>query len=476
MRSTIKLSNALLLVSTIVSFNISAQEAWSLKRCIEYALENNIQIKQNILNTELSKDNLQLSMAGSLPSINGYASHNYNFGRTIDPFTNEFATNQVQSNSFGLSSSVILFNGFQNLNTIRKNQINYQASKYDVDKMRNDISLAIANAYLQILFNEELAGIAANQVIISKQQVERVIKIVKVGSLAQGSLLDMEAQLAGEELLLVNSLNQLELSYLNLVQLLDLPAKENFMIEKPELAFPGETMLASTPGQVYLSALSSQPEIKSAELRVISSQKELSIARGGLSPRLTFNASYGTGYSGLRKEPIGAPVLSGYDTIGITSELDYVLVPNYVLDYKVTSFNDQFRDNLNQSFGFNLTVPIFNGLANKTAISRAKIAMQNAEYELELNKRQLEKTIQQSYADAGAALKNYQATLRSVDALKESFKYTEQRFNVGMLNTFDYNNAKNKLIKSESDMLQAKYEYIFKTKVLDFYQGKPLTF
>ena len=176
MKSIIKISNALLLITTIVSYEVYAQKPWSLKKCIEYALENNIQIKQNLLNTELSKDNLLLSKAGSLPNLNGIATHNYNFGRTIDPFTNQFATNQVQSNSFGLSSSVTLFNGFQNLNTIRQNQFNYIASKYDVDKMRNDISLAIANAYLQILFSEELVNISSNQVNITKQQIERVKK------------------------------------------------------------------------------------------------------------------------------------------------------------------------------------------------------------------------------------------------------------------------------------------------------------
>ena len=199
------------------------------------------------------------------------------------------------------------------------------------------------------------------------------------------------------------------------------------------------------------------------------------MAWGGLSPRLAFSAAYGTGYSGLSKQ---LPVYEGYKPDGsFTSGGDTVLSPFFSSqNSKTIPFVDQYKDNVNKSFGFYLTVPIFNRFQTKSAIDRARIHKLNAELIVESTKLQIQKNIQQAYADANGGLKKYNATLKTVDAMKESFKYTEQKFNVGMVNTNDYNDSKNKLAKAESDLLQAKYEYIFKTKVLDFYQGKPLKF
>ena len=446
---------------------------WTLQQCVEYALVNNLQIKQSELNVQMSQVNLLQSKGNTLPSVNGNVSHSYNFGRTIDPFTNSFASDKVLSDNFSVSGSITLFSGFQNLNTILENNYNYLAAKYDLEKMRNDISINIATIYLQILFNDELLAIAQGQVDITKQQVSRIQKLVDAGALPKSNLYDIQAQLASEELNVVNAGNQLDLSYLNLQQMLDL--KSPLKIVKPDISIPSNDVLSLSASQIFLTALSAMPEIKSAEYKYLSAEKGFKVARGSYYPRLMLSGSYGTGYSGASKT-LSSYSISGYDTVGITAtSLEPVLAPAFNYTYANTPFNDQINDNLNKSIGLNLSIPIFNRFSAYSNVKRAKISQMNAQLSLDLAKNQLEKSIQQAYADAVAALKKYNATLKAVEAMEESFKYTEQKFNVNAITSFDYNEAKNKLIKSKSDLLQAKFDYVFKLKILDFYQGKQLT-
>ena len=453
-----------------------AAKSWTLEECIDYALKNNISVKQSELSTELSKVNLQQSKANLLPNLNGNASHSYNFGRTVDRFTNEFATQQVLSQNISVSSDVTLFSGLQTINTIQENKYNYLAGKYDVEKMKNDIALSIAGSYLQILYNMEALDNATNQAAITLSQVDRTQKLVNAGSAAQGTLLDIQAQMATEELNVTNAQNNLNISYLTMAQLLNMQTAEGFTIIKPELNVANEALLTATASQIYSTAVSNLPEIKSADFKVKSAEKALHTAWGGLSPRLSFSAGYGTGYSGAAQQAAGAPVLTGSEPIGITSGGQIVYAPTYSTTLEKVPFADQYKNNENKSFGFNLTVPIFNRFQTKSAISRARIQKQSAQLAVESTKLQVQKNIEQAYADADAALKKYASTRKALEAMQESFKYTEQKFNVGMVNTTDYNTAKNKLITTQSQLLQAKYEFVFKTKVLDFYQGKPLKF
>lgn len=449
--------------------------SWNLQQCIDYAQKNNIRIKQQQLNADVSKAAWLQSQAAVFPSLNGNASYVYNFGQTIDPFTNTFATNQVLSQNFSLSTNVTLFSGLQKYNTIQKNKFDYMAGKHDVEKAMNDVTLNIAAAYLQILFADESAESARNQVTQAKKQAERTQKLVDAGSFPRGNLLEMEAQVAAEELALTNAENQVTLAYLNLQQLLDLDISQEFKIEKPDLNMPVDNFLAGTPEQAYKTAVSTLPEIKSAEFRLKSSEKELEIARGGIYPRLSAGASYGSGYSGARKRVTSATP-NGFDTTGaITSAGDLILTPAFNYTQEITPFSNQINDNQNKTVGFFLTVPIFNGLQNKTSISIAKIQAQNTRLNLELQKNNVEKTIQQSYADAVAALKKYHAAQKTTEAMVLSFKYTEQKYDVNLINATDYADSKNKLIKAKSDLIQAKYDFVFKVKILDFYQGKEIS-
>lgn len=460
----------------INAFFLKAQEIWDLKKCIEFALQNNLQIKQNQLNQNLTEANYLRSKAATLPTINGFASHNYNFGRTIDPFTNQFATQTVQSNAFSISANWVIFNGFQTINAIRQNNYSLLANKFDLEKIKNDIALAVISAYLNVLYLEEQLSIAEQQVELAQKQVERIALLYNNGSVAKGILLDMQAQQANDELQKVTVQNQLDMAYLNLMQLMELNTSERIKITKPQTVLPLENYIEYSPIKIYQQALSNQPEIKAAENRVSRTRMALKSAKGAYVPRLTLSASYGTGFSGLRKEIIGPPVLKGFDTVGVTTSFDYVLVPNYTYDTRVTPFARQLEDNQNRTIGVNLVIPIFNGFQVRTASTIAKIQKSTAELNLEIAKRQLEKTIQQAYADAIAAYKKYIATEKTVNALSETFSYIEQKFNIGAVNSIEYNDAKNRLARAKVELLQAKFDYSFKIKILDFYQGKPLEF
>jgi outer membrane protein len=336
--------------------------------------------------------------------------------------------------------------------------------------------LNIASAYLQILFAQELLEVAKNQSEITKLQADRTQKLVDVGNLPKGNLYDIEAQMASEEMNVVNAENNLSLSSLNLTQMINLDTVQDFSIIKPEIAPPSEVMLNSTPGQIYDIALTRQPEIKSAEFKLKSAEKGISIAKGGMFPRLSLTASYGTGFSSVSKHVTTLPSIIGYAPNGnITSSGETVFAPllsNPV--FSTTRFSDQIDQNLNRSVGFYLSIPLFNNLQTYTAVSRAKISRENAALTLQLQKDNLRKTIQQAFNDASSALKKFQAAKKAVSAMEESFRYTDQKYTVGAVTATDYNDAKNKLTKAKSDLLQAKYDYVFKLKVLDFYQGKPI--
>jgi len=449
---------------------------WTLQQCIDYALKNNLQIRQTELGQETNRVTLAQDKANLLPSVNASAYHNYNFGRTIDPYTNTFANSEVLSENFSVSSGLVLFNGLQKVNTIKQGQFDLLSSKEDVDKMKNDISLNIASAYLQVLFSDELLTVAVNQVGISQIQVERTRKLVDAGALAKGNLLQLQAQLAGDELSQANAQNQVDLSYLNLIQLLDMDSVGGFSIVKPALSMPSETLLSAGPAHIYSMAVATQPAVKSAEYKLKSSDMQLKIARGGAYPRLSIIGSLATGYSGADKQLLGTPVITGAQPNGdVTATGVLVYTPVYNIQTEVVPFTDQLTSNFNRSIGFSLTVPIFNGYQTHANIQKAIIQYKTADLNLKMQELQLRKTIQQAYADANAALIKYQATKKAVESSQEAFKYIDQKFNVGMVNSLDYDDAKNKLVKAESDLLQAKYDYIFKIKVLDFYQGKPLT-
>ena len=453
-----------------------AQKTWSLEECINYALEHNIQVKQSLLNVELSEATLFQSKMDLIPSLNLGATHGYNWGQTIDLYTNEFATDRTQSNNFYASSNVTVFSGFQKINTIRKNQINLLRSKYDADQFMDDVSLNIAIAYLQVIYYREMVGIYEAQQDVTRQQVERTSKLVDAGTLARGDLLTIQAQAANEELQVTNMQNSLEISVLTLAQLLDLPDTKDFSIGSPNLMLKEELPTALSAINIYELALEKRADVKSSELAVESSIKDLDIAKGYMSPSISLGGSWGTGYSGAARQAtdFSDPYLSD---VAFGATANGVPVYSYTSDvtYGTKPFGEQFSDNNNQTLTAQLNIPIFNGFRTRTAIANAKIGVENAKLNLETTKLNLRKTIQQAYADAIAALKTYHSAEMKLTANEEAFLYAQEKFNVGLINSLEYNTAKKDRDNAQSEMLQAKYDFIFKAVILEFYMGNPLT-
>lgn len=431
----------------------SAQKKWTLEECIAYALENNIQVKQSRLDMEVNEVRELESKLSLLPGLNAGLSHSFGWGRSVDMATYQYVNTQTQSSYFNLSSDVTLFGGFQKLNTIKQRRANYLASKYASDKIQNDISLTVAGAFLQILFSRELLNNAEEQAAVTQQQIDRTRKLVEAGTLAHGSLLEIQAQGANEDVLVIQAENQYKLAYLDLLQLLELKGDTPFEIEIPELEIGLEAVLLPVQ-QIYSHALGVMPEIKSAEMHLQSSDRALAIAKGSRSPSLSMSAALGTNYS---------------DQIRMSNN---PFDPDYE---RVKPFEDQWRNNRSATLSVRLNIPIFNGYQISSYIAQSHIGLESASHSLEQAKNTLRKSVELAYADALAAHSSFQAREKSLINLLESFKYTEQRFNLGMVNAVDYNIAKNLLSKAESELLSSKYDYIFKLKILDFYLGKELS-
>ncbi|MDT8393097.1 MAG: TolC family protein [Bacteroidales bacterium] len=460
----------------ISSGHLQAQKMWSLQDCINYAIEHNLDIKKQVLVVETNKANLLQTKLNTLPSVNAGASMVNNWGRTIDRFTNEFATERVRSDNLYIQGSMTLFSGLQKVNMIRKNQLALDYSRFYLDNLMDDISLTVAGYYLDILFNKELLIIAREQLDVTKQQVNRMEKLVKAGTLARGDLLNIQAQAAREELQVVEAENRLEISYLSIMQLIDYPVAEDFDVLVPRLRSVEETSIDLTSDQVYSYAVLNRPEVKLAKLGVDIAQKDIALAKGQQSPTLSLSGSWGSGYSG--RNVIGDQVVINNPQIGFTENGEPVYsISDYTFLDNITTkpWFDQLEDNNNRTVGFYLNIPIFNGWQTRNVITRAKIAMESAEYDLQLTRNNLRKVIEQSYADALAALKRFGSATKQVEAQSEAFKYAQQKFDVGLLNSVEYNEIKKEMTLAQSELLQAKYDYIFKTTILSFYMGNSLS-
>jgi outer membrane protein len=453
------------------SFSLQAQEKWSLTKCVDYALEHNIQVKQTTLRAESGKANLQQSKAAIYPDLNASASDAFQFGRSVDPYTNIFTDQNVQSLSLSLNSRVTLFNGLQQYNTMDQNNFTYLSYLQEVDEVKNSISLQVATAYLQILFDKELLEVSRRQKEITQEQVNRTKILVEAGSLAKGNLLEIQAQLANEEVAFITAENNIKTSYLNLTQLLELDSVPDFEIDVPEIDDPSEELILEPVGDIFNKS-TNLPRIQKEEYNLQSSESALKVAKGGYYPTLYLQASYGTGYSSARSKystEQGDEMQIGW----VESTSESVVTQGFNTITNPYYFGDQLVDNRSLSFIVGINIPIFNNLQVKTRVTNSKLNLENSKYQLDLAKNNLYKEIQQARNSSIAALATFKASKKAVDAQQESFSYTKQKFDLGLVNSVDYNTAKNQLTKSESDMVQAKYDFIFRVNILNFYQGIP---
>lgn len=426
-----------------------AQKVWTLEECIIYAYQNNLQIKRQKLAADVSEVDLQRSRFAMLPNLNANFSHNLSSGRNLNTETYTWENRSQQDGSLGAGSNITVLNGLQNYNTIKENKFNLLRDLADVDKIKNDITLYIATSYLQILFSYELLELAQSQRDVTLQQVDRVSKMVAVGNMAKGDLLEIKAQLANDDLNVTNAENNLKLAYVDLIQLLELELDSlgSFRIERPVIQQIDTTEIPPI-NELYTEALKQMPQIKSAEYNLQGREKALCVSKGARFPELSVSGYYYSRYNNTATNPIN--ILETY------------------------SYIDQLKDNQYRQLSIGLSIPIFNRRQVESSVSKSRIALQDAEYNLEQTRKNLYKDIQQAYSDAIAALEKFRSSTQAVASNKESFNYTQQKFEVGLVNSVDYNIAKNELLKANSNLLQAKYEYIFKIKILDFYMGRKI--
>lgn len=466
-----------LLMCMVFNPSLYSQNTWTLQACIEYALANNLQVKQNEISHAIAAANRQQSFFNFFPTLNGSASYNYNSGRSVDAFTNTFTERNNQSANFSITSGLTLFNGFQLQHQYRQSNLNYKASKYDLDKTKNDIALNISAAYLQAVYAKEETKAAEERLKLAAEQLAKTKKLVENDLLPKGSLLDAEAQVATEDFSRITAINAYQNALLNLTQLMNFDSPEGFEIEIPKMDLPNQESMSLTPEMIYKEALARQPEIKSAELRVASAYSGWKSASGSRMPRLSLFGSISTLYSNQATRLKGSPLFLGYQPNGsFTTGGDAVVAPAYSYDFEKTPFADQFDNNLSKSLGFSLSIPVFNGRSVEMSIRKSRLNYESAKINQQIAEDQLYKNIQQAHQDALAALNKYEAAKKSVAAQTEAMLYMEKKYEAGLVTSIEYNTARNNLTLAQTNLLQSKYDLIFKLKVLDFYSGKPLSY
>lgn len=425
---------------------LHAQELWTLEKCITYAHQNNIQVRQSELNTQYQENNLKGKKNSRLPNLNAQLSQNQNFGRSLTYLNTYQNVNSAQTD-FGMGTQMTVFQGMQINNAVKKTELDLKASIEDLAKAKDDLSLNIASTFLEILFAKELVKVSEEQIGITRLQLQQSQEKVNAGSLAKGALLEIEAQLAREELNLVDAKSQLQLAKLKLAQMLELVYTESFDVEIPTLPEVGAQASVIAAQDIYMTALKQRPEIKASEYRYQSTEYQLKMAKSVYLPTVTFYANYYNLYNNQYKDVNRDPI----------------------------SFSDQLSNNARKGLGLQMNIPIFNRLQNKVQVDNAKIQMQNTQLELEGTKKMLRQEIETAQTTANTSFNRFKSSEKAVVSMQEAFRYSEEKFNVGMVNAVDYNTAKTSLLKASSDLLRAKYEFIFRSKILDFYQGIPIT-
>lgn len=445
-----KMKKLLLLIS-LIGFTVCtapAQEAWSLKQCVDYAIEHNINVRQKVLDQKNQEINVNTAKWSRLPDLKAGLGQNFYFGR--GPGRDGTYRDESQtSSSFDVSTSVPLFNGLRTWNQISARKFDLEAAVEDLNKAKEDLSLNITAYFLQVLFNKELQKIAVEQVNLTKLQLQKTEVLVKNGKSPESELYEGRANLAKDELSLTDASNNLSLSLLDLSQLLNLESLTGFDVQSPdtEALVLTDALKLTAPDAVYTRSLESRPAVKAAQQRLNSSMKELKVAKADFYPSLSLGVSYSNSY--FHSYNLGE---------GETN----------------TSFSEQLRENGSESVGLKLNIPIFNRLATRNQLRTSRIVVEGRQLALDETKQALFKEIQQAYYNAIAARDKFKSSQKAVEASQLAFNYEEQKYSAGKSTVFQFNETKTRLTKSLSDLAQAKYDFLFRSRILDFYNGVPL--
>lgn len=432
----------------LASLAASAQQSgeWTLRQCIDYALENNITVKQQDVTRRQNEVQLSTAKNSRLPDLNASASQNWSFGRGLTS-ENTYSNRNTSSTSLSLGTTVPLFTGFRIPRTIELNKLNLEAATADLGKARDDISVQVAQAYVQILYNIELRDVAQRQIDIDSMQVERLREMYRTGKASGVEVAQQEATLAQSRLTLTQADNDYRISLLTLAQLLELPSPEGFTIVRPDIAAltVDEAAALPLPDEIFQEAIAFKPEVKAETLRLKSTEMSIKIAQSALWPTLSLSAGLGSNY---------------YKTNGFDTE----------------SFGRQMRNNFSQYIGLSLNIPIFNRFETRNSIRSARLDRESQQLRLDDVKKTLYKEIQQAYYNAVAARAQYASSTEATASNKAAFDLMSAKYEYGKANITEFNESKNNWLKAESDLARAKYEYMYDTSLLDFYRGRPLDF
>ena len=434
----------ILFVAFLTTITTFSQKQWTLKECVEQALEKNISIQQNKLSLEIAKTDLKSSKGNFLPSVNANSGGNLSAGSNFDPVTNNrSASTTFFGGNVGLSAGVTVFNGFRNLNLYKQAELGIETSKLDLEKIENDISLFVVNGYLNVLFAKENLEVSKVQAEISKKQIKAATDRFEAGTIAKGELLNFKSTAANDLQIVITQENALDLALLNLAQLLQVPVN-NFDVSPVNVQLPSSDLLYKNSSSVYDKSLAKMPEIQRAKLAIDNAELDIAISRSSYLPSVTSSVFANTNYRYIIK-PTGIPT---------------------------GNFLDQLDGNLGYGVGFNVNIPIFNGFKTDANVTRSKINKEIFESRLESEKLNLKQTIEQAFLDVKSSLKAYEAAMISLDAQQEAFKNGQERYNYGVMTLFDFDLVRTRLVNAQGTMIRSKYDYVFKTKVLQFYSGE----
>lgn len=442
----------IILFAAILSQSLMAQQPWTLRQCCDYAVEHNISVKQ--YENQCQQRELQLSTAKNqrLPNLSASVGQNFSFGRGLTA-ENTYTNTNTSSTSFSLGTGVPIFTGFQIPNSIKLNQLNLEAATADLEKAKNDIRTQVAQAYVQILYDMEISDVAHRQVAIDSAQVSRLQALLDVGKVSEVELAQQKATMAQSLLTATQADNNLHLTILAMTQLLELPSPDGFSVERPcgqsaslnNSENQNLTFQLLTPDEIYAEALSVKPEIQAQQLRLRSTENNIKIAQAGLYPTLSFNAGLGSNY---------------YTTSGFVAD----------------GFSKQMKNNFSQYLGFNLSIPIFNRFQTRNNIRSAKIERVNQQLVLDNTKKTLYKEIQQAYYNTVAAQQKLQSSVQARESSETAFRLMQAKYENGKATITEFNEAKNNYLRSESDLTQARYEYLYQQALIQFYRGQALSF
>jgi outer membrane protein len=448
----------------------------TLKQCIETAIQNNLQVRQSEYQAQTDKVIYQQAKANQLPYIGANINHGINQGRSIDPFTNSYANQQVNFANYGINTNITIWNNSSIQNNIKQNQLSSKASEMDWQQAKDNITINVILAYLQVLGSQEQLTVARNQVEVTKAQVARLEVLNNNGAIAPSVLYDLKGQLATDELSVLQIKNNLETAKISLAQMMNVSYATTVQLEPIGNDKLIPTLYDGTPDNIYLTATQQLALVKAAELRKQSAQKRYLSAKGQLWPTLVFNGGLGTNYSSVasRQEFINTVDVQTASYVSVGSVKSPVFSPQSNYNTQKISYGDQWTNNFNSSVSIGLQVPILNGLIAKSRVNQAKIVEKRTEFEEQTVKTQLRQAIDQAYVNMNTAFERYLALARQLEDFTNSFKAAEVRFNAGVNSSVDYMIAKNNVDKSNANFVAAKYDYLLRSKVLDFYQGRQL--